>query len=113
MVNPYLVRDLKERGLWDKVMVNDLKYFDGSVQAVDRIPADLKAKYATALRSNLAGWWTLQAVVKWIDQAQSLNLYINNASGSWTLPTGGLVQRFKNNILPAFVSGDWYGEIDG
>ena len=48
VVNPYLVNDLKSRDLWDKVMVNDLKYFDGSVQTIDRIPADLKAKYATA-----------------------------------------------------------------
>jgi len=82
VVNPYLVRDLKERGLWDKVMVNDLKYFDGSVQAVDRIPADLKAKYATAF--EVEPRWLVDAASrrqKWIDQAQSLNLYINNASG--------------------------------
>ena len=82
VVNPYLVRDLKERGLWDKVMVNDLKYFDGSAQAVDRIPADLKAKYATAF--EVEPRWLVDAASrrqKWIDQAQSLNLYINNASG--------------------------------
>ncbi|MFC1579249.1 ribonucleoside-diphosphate reductase subunit alpha, partial [Pseudomonadota bacterium] len=48
VVNPYLVKDLKARGLWDKVMVNDLKYYDGSVQAIERVPADLKAIYATA-----------------------------------------------------------------
>ena len=47
-MNPYLVQDLKSRDLWDKVMVNDLKYYDGSVQTIDRVPADLKAKYATA-----------------------------------------------------------------
>jgi ribonucleoside-diphosphate reductase alpha chain len=82
VVNPYLVRDLKERGLWDKVMVNDLKYFDGSVQAVDRIPADLKAKYSTAF--EIEPRWLVDSASrrqKWIDQAQSLNLYINNASG--------------------------------
>ena len=55
VVNPYLVNDLKSH-LWDKVMVNDLKYFDGSVQTIDRIPADLKAKYATAFKSSPAGW---------------------------------------------------------
>jgi ribonucleoside-diphosphate reductase alpha chain len=82
VVNPHLVRDLKERGLWDKVMVNDLKYYDGSVQAIDRIPADLKAKYATAF--EVEPRWLVDAASrrqKWIDQAQSLNLYINNASG--------------------------------
>ena len=82
VVNPYLVNDLKSRDLWDKVMVNDLKYFDGSVQAIDRIPADLKAKYATAF--EVEPRWLVDSASrrqKWIDQAQSLNLYINNASG--------------------------------
>ncbi len=82
VVNPYLIRDLKERGLWDKVMVNDLKYYDGSVQAIDRVPADLKAKYATAF--EVEPRWLVDCASrrqKWIDQAQSLNLYINNASG--------------------------------
>ena len=82
VVNPYLVEDLKDRGLWDGVMVNDLKYYDGSVQAIDRIPADLKAIYATAF--EVEPRWLVDAASrrqKWIDQAQSLNLYINNASG--------------------------------
>ncbi|EED34759.1 ribonucleoside-diphosphate reductase, alpha subunit, putative [Luminiphilus syltensis NOR5-1B] len=82
VVNPYLVKDLKARGLWDKVMVNDLKYYDGSVQAIDRIPDDLKAKYATAF--EVEPRWLVDSASrrqKWIDQAQSLNLYINNASG--------------------------------
>ena len=82
VVNPYLVRDLKSRDLWDKVMVNDLKYFDGSVQTIDRVPADLKAKYATAF--EVEPRWLVDSASrrqKWIDQAQSLNLYINNASG--------------------------------
>ena len=82
VVNPYLVKDLKARGLWDKVMVNDLKYFDGSVQSIDRIPEDLKAKYATAF--EVEPRWLVDSASrrqKWIDQAQSLNLYINNASG--------------------------------
>jgi ribonucleoside-diphosphate reductase alpha chain len=82
VVNPYLVRDLKARDLWDKVMVNDLKYFDGSVQSIDRIPDDLKAKYSTAF--EIEPRWLVDSASrrqKWIDQAQSLNLYINNASG--------------------------------
>ncbi|MCH1490994.1 MAG: ribonucleoside-diphosphate reductase subunit alpha [Luminiphilus sp.] len=82
VVNPYLVQDLKAQGLWDKVMVNDLKYFDGSAQSIDRIPDDLKAKYATAF--EVEPRWLVDSASrrqKWIDQAQSLNLYINNASG--------------------------------
>jgi ribonucleoside-diphosphate reductase alpha chain len=82
VVNPYLVNDLKARGLWDGVMVNDLKYYDGSVQAVDRVPGDLKAIYATAF--EIEPRWLVDAASrrqKWIDQAQSLNLYINNANG--------------------------------
>jgi ribonucleoside-diphosphate reductase alpha chain len=82
VVNPYLVNDLKSRDLWDKVMVNDLKYYDGSVQTIDRVPADLKAKYATAF--EVEPRWLVDSASrrqKWIDQAQSLNLYINNASG--------------------------------
>jgi ribonucleoside-diphosphate reductase alpha chain len=83
VVNPYLINDLKARGLWDGVMVNDLKYYDGSVQAVDRIPADLKEIYATAF--EVEPRWLVEAASrrqKWIDQAQSLNLYINNANGT-------------------------------
>jgi ribonucleoside-diphosphate reductase alpha chain len=82
VINPFLVHDLKQRGLWDAVMVNDLKYFDGSVQQIDRIPADLKALYATAF--EVEPRWLVDAASrrqKWIDQAQSLNLYIAGASG--------------------------------
>jgi ribonucleoside-diphosphate reductase alpha chain len=82
VVNPYLVNDLKARDLWDSVMVNDLKYYDGSVQSVDRIPADLKEIYSTAF--EVEPRWLVDAASrrqKWIDQAQSLNLYINNANG--------------------------------
>ncbi|MFK8049553.1 MAG: ribonucleoside-diphosphate reductase subunit alpha [Halioglobus sp.] len=82
VVNPYLVKDLKARGLWDQVMVNDLKYYDGSVQAVERVPADLKAIYSTAF--EVEPRWLVDSASrrqKWIDQAQSLNLYINNANG--------------------------------
>jgi len=82
VVNEFLVRDLKSRGLWDEVMVNDLKYFDGSVGSIDRIPDDLKALYATAFEIDSA--WLIEAASrrqKWIDQSQSLNLYIANPSG--------------------------------
>ncbi len=82
VVNPYLVHDLKARGLWDSVMVNDLKYYEGSVQKIDRIPADLKAEYATAF--EVEPRWLVEAASrrqKWIDQAQSLNLYIAGANG--------------------------------
>jgi ribonucleoside-diphosphate reductase alpha chain len=82
VVNPYLVNDLKDAGLWDTVMVNDLKYYDGSVQSIDRVPDDLKAIYATAF--EVEPRWLVESASrrqKWIDQAQSLNLYINNASG--------------------------------
>src|SRR5207249_10650627 len=82
VVNEFLVRDLKARGLWDEVMVNDLKYFDGSVGAIDRIPHDLKALYATAFEIDSA--WLIEAASrrqKWIDQSQSLNLYTANPSG--------------------------------
>ena len=82
VVNAFLVRDLKKCGLWDEVMVSDLKYFDGSVGAIDRVPDDLKALYATSFEIDSA--WLIEAAArrqKWIDQAQSLNLYIANPSG--------------------------------
>ena len=82
VVNPYLVQDLKEQGLWDNVMVNDLKYYDGSLQSIDRIPDSLKQLYATAF--EIEPRWLVDSASrrqKWIDQAQSLNLYIAGASG--------------------------------
>ena len=82
VVNPHLVHDLKSRGLWDAVMVNDLKYYEGSVQKIDRIPADLKAIYSTAF--EVEPKWIIESASrrqKWIDQAQSLNLYIAGANG--------------------------------
>lgn len=82
VVNNYLVEDLKARDLWDAVMINDLKYFNGSVKNIDRIPADLKSKYATAF--EIDAQWLIDAASrrqKWIDQAQSLNLYIAQPSG--------------------------------
>lgn len=82
VVNPYLVHELKARGLWDTVMVNDLKYYEGSVQKLERVPADMKAIYATAF--EIEPRWLVDAGSrrqKWIDQAQSLNLYLAEASG--------------------------------
>ena len=82
VVNPYLVRDLKELDLWDSVMVNDLKYYEGSVQKIDRVPDEIKQIYATAF--EVEPRWLVDAASrrqKWIDQAQSLNLYVSGASG--------------------------------
>lgn len=82
VINPYLVADLKRQGLWDEVMVNDLKYYDGSVQAINRIPNDIKQLYATAFEIDAR--WLVEAGSrrqKWIDQSQSLNLYMAAPSG--------------------------------
>ncbi|HEY4081337.1 MAG TPA: ribonucleoside-diphosphate reductase subunit alpha [Burkholderiaceae bacterium] len=82
IVNEYLVRDLKKLGLWDDVMVMDLKHFDGSLRRIDRVPEDLKALYATAF--EIETQWLVEAAArrqKWIDQGQSLNIYMAGASG--------------------------------
>lgn len=82
IVNPYLVADLKALNLWDTVMVNDLKYFNGSLQQIDRIPKALKQKYATSFEIDAS--WLIEAAsrrTKWIDQSQSLNIYIDKPSG--------------------------------
>jgi ribonucleoside-diphosphate reductase alpha chain len=82
VVNDYLVRDLKRLGLWDEVMVADLKFFDGSTARIDRIPAELRAIYATAFEVDSS--WLVECASrrqKWIDQAQSLNIYMAGASG--------------------------------
>ena len=82
VVNEYLVRDLKKMGLWDAVMVNDLKHFDGSVGKIDRIPVELRSLYATAF--EVEPKWLVEAGArrqKWIDQAQSLNIYMAGVSG--------------------------------
>jgi ribonucleoside-diphosphate reductase alpha chain len=82
VVNACLVRDLKRLGLWDEVMVMDLKHFKGSVQPIDRVPAELKRLYATAF--EVEPQWLVEAASrrqKWIDQAQSLNIYMAGASG--------------------------------
>ncbi|MEY3953315.1 MAG: hypothetical protein RLZZ397_195, partial [Pseudomonadota bacterium] len=82
VVNGYLVRDLKRLGLWDDVMIMDLKHFDGSLAAIDRVPDEIKALYATAFEVDTR--WMVEAAArrqKWIDQAQSLNIYMAGASG--------------------------------
>jgi ribonucleoside-diphosphate reductase alpha chain len=82
IVNEYLVRDLKALGLWDDVMVMDLKHFDGSLRRIDRVPEELKSLYATAF--EIETQWLVEAAArrqKWIDQAQSLNIYMAGASG--------------------------------
>ena len=82
VINSYLVRDLKRLGLWDDVMVMDLKHFDGSLSPIDRVPAEIKQLYATAFEVETR--WLVEAAArrqKWIDQAQSLNIYMAGASG--------------------------------
>ena len=82
VINPYLVQDLKRLGLWDGAMVVDLKHFDGSVQMIERIPAEIRALYQTAFEIDPS--YLIRCAArrqKWIDQAQSLNLYIKGASG--------------------------------
>ncbi len=82
VINSYLVRDLKRLGLWDDVMVMDLKHFDGSLAPIDRVPQEVKQLYATAFEVETQ--WLVEAAArrqKWIDQAQSLNIYMAGASG--------------------------------
>ena len=82
VINSYLVRDLKRLNLWDDVMVMDLKHFDGSLSPIDRVPSEIKQLYATAFEVETQ--WLVEAAArrqKWIDQAQSLNIYMAGASG--------------------------------
>jgi ribonucleoside-diphosphate reductase alpha chain len=82
VVNEYLVTDLKKLGLWDEVMVADLKYFDGKLARIDRVPPELRGLYATAF--EIDSMWIVEAGArrqKWIDQSQSLNIYLGQASG--------------------------------
>jgi len=82
VVNEYLVDDLKKAGLWDEVMIADLKYFDGNLARIDRVPAELRRLYATAFETEPK--WLVEAAArrqKWIDQSQSLNIYMAGASG--------------------------------
>jgi ribonucleoside-diphosphate reductase alpha chain len=82
VANEYLVADLKRAGLWDEVMIADLKYFDGNIARIDRVPAALRRLYATAFEIEPS--WLVEAAArrqKWIDQSQSLNIYMAGASG--------------------------------
>ncbi len=82
VANPYLVQELKKRELWDEVMAHDLKFYDGSVQQIDRVPDDIKAVYKCAFEVDAR--WLVEAASrrqKWIDQAQSLNIYMREPSG--------------------------------
>jgi len=82
VINGGLVRDLKRLGLWDDVMIMDLKHFKGSLHPIDRVPQDIKALYSTAF--EVEPQWLVEAASrrqKWIDQAQSLNIYMAGASG--------------------------------
>ena len=82
VVNEFLVRDLKKLNLWDEVMIADLKYFDGSLAKIDRIPPDVRGLYATAF--EIEPQWLVECAArrqKWVDQSQSLNIYMAGASG--------------------------------
>jgi ribonucleoside-diphosphate reductase alpha chain len=82
VVNEFLVRDLKKLNLWDEVMIADLKYFDGSLSKIDRIPPDIRSLYATAF--EIEPQWLVECAArrqKWVDQSQSLNIYMAGASG--------------------------------
>jgi len=82
VINEHLVADLKQIGLWDEVMIADLKYFDGTLAKIDRIPGELRSLYATAFEIEPS--WLIEAASrrqKWIDQAQSLNIYMAGVSG--------------------------------
>lgn len=82
VVNNYLVRDLASQGLWDHQMLDDLKYFDGSILQIDRVPQDLKERYLTAFEVDPE--WLIECAArrqKWIDMGQSLNLYVAEPSG--------------------------------
>ena len=115
VVNPYLVRDLKARGLWDKVMVNDLKYYDGSVQRHRPHPGrPASSIYATAF--EVEPRWLVEAASrrqKWIDQAQSLNLYMSEPTArSWTYLPHGVVPRPEDHLLPALAGRHRHREVD-
>lgn len=82
VINEHLVADLKQLGLWDEVMIADLNYFDGSLAKIDRVPAEFRSLYATAFEVEPS--WLIEAASrrqKWIDQAQSLNIYMSGVSG--------------------------------
>jgi ribonucleoside-diphosphate reductase alpha chain len=80
VLNPFLVKDLKNRGLWDQQMIDDLKYFDGELKDIDRVPEEIKVRYLTAFAIDHK--WVVDAAArrqKWIDQSQSVNLWLPTA----------------------------------
>lgn len=82
VVNKYLVEDLKKLNLWNEKMLNKLKYYDGSVQMIDEIPADLKRKYKEVFEIDAR--WLIEAAARrgrWMDQSQSLNIFYSGTSG--------------------------------
>ena len=82
VINPYLIQDFKDAKIWDEVMIKDLKYFDGQLSAISRVPENLKSIYATCFEIDTR--WLVEAAArrqKWIDQSQSLNLYIPDTDG--------------------------------
>ncbi len=104
VVNEHLVRDLKRLGLWDEVMVSDLKYFDGSLAKIDRVPAETRRLYATAF--EIEPTWLIECAArrqKWIDQAQSLNIYMARRVGQETRRDlqAGLAAGAEDHLLPA------------
>jgi len=82
VINPYLIEDFKKVNIWDEVMIKDLKYFDGQLGSISRVPDDLKTLYQTCFEIDTR--WLVEAAArrqKWIDQSQSLNLYIPDTDG--------------------------------
>jgi hypothetical protein len=115
VVNPFMVRDLKRLDLWDKVMVNDLKYYDGSLQQIERVPEELKHLYATAF--EVEPRWLVDSASrrqKWIDQAQSLNLYIAGANGKKLDITYRMawLRGPEDHLLPARAGRHQHREVD-
>ena len=115
VVNEYLVRDLKKRGLWDEVMVADLKYFDGSLAKIDRVPADLRKLYATAFEVDAK--WLVEAGArrqKWIDQAQIAEHLHGRRLGQEARRDlqARVAARPEDHVLPAHAGGDLGREVD-
>ena len=116
VVNEHLVRDLKKLGLWDTVMVSDLKHFDGSIGKIDRVPQELRSLYATAF--EVEPRWIVEAAArrqKWIDQAQSLNIYMAGRLRQEARRhlQARLAARAQDHLLPAHARRDLRREVHG
>ena len=107
VVNPSLVRDLKERGLWDEVMVADLKYFDGSLGPIDRVPDDLKALYATAFEIDRDLADRRRVAAAEVDRpgavAQPLHRRAERPQARRAVPAG-LARGLEDHLLPAVAA---------